>query len=81
MKITTSQLIQIIADHGDEWGISIAPVAKLGFDRVLDGIEAQLNAVTLDEHTDPVRAVQDYFCDGAFDHAFDVAFANGEIDI
>ena len=79
MKLEISQLIQIIADHGDEWGISIVPVAKLGFDRVLEGIDAQRNAVTLDEHTDPVLAVQDYFCDGAFDHAFDVAFANGEI--
>ncbi len=85
MKITKEKLYNFLAEHGEEVGASEKSIEFVGLDTVLKGINNQTKAKTsamygataiLEEHTDAEEALWDYFCDGAFDYAFDKAFFN-----
>lgn len=85
MKVTKEDLIQFLAKHGAELDLSINGIQFVGLETVLVGINQQMVARTavmqdataiLNEHTDAEEAMFDYFCDGAFDSAFDRAFFN-----
>lgn len=85
MKITKEELYDFLAEHGEEVGASKKSVEFVGLETVLKGINNQMKAKTafmygatavLKEHTDAEEALWDYFCDGAFDYAFDKAFLN-----
>lgn len=75
-SVSFQQLMQFVADYGEAYGIDAKVIAYVGVDEVLSGINAQLDSVTMEVNQDPVARMHDYFGDGAFDHAFDVAWAN-----
>lgn len=84
MKITKEELYAFLAEHGEEVGASEKSVEFVGLETVLKGINSQMKAKTsfsvgatavLEEHNDAEEALWDYFCDGAFDSAFDRAFS------
>lgn len=85
MKITKEELYAFLAEHGEEVGASEKSIEFVGLDTVLKGINNQMKAKTaamygaspiLEESNNAEEAMYDYFCDGAFDYAFDKAFLN-----
>lgn len=78
MEVTFEQLMQAVNDH-PEWEVKMDSLQMVGVDRVLWEISQQLNSSTLEQHTDPVAAMQDYFCDGAFSNLVDAVWS-GLID-
>lgn len=75
-SVSFQQLVQFIADYGKDYGIDVKSIAYVGVSTVLEGINSQLDSVSMEGNQDPVARMHDYFGDGAFDHAFDVAWAN-----
>lgn len=75
-SVSFQQLVQFIEDYGKDYGIDVKSIAYVGVCTVLAGINSQLDSVTMEVNQDPVARMHDYFGDGAFDHAFDVAWAN-----
>lgn len=44
MEVTFEKMIQFVADHGGDYGLTMADIEFVGVKRVLDGIAAQCDA-------------------------------------
>ena len=77
MKATVDQLISFVIANGAELGVTFADIELVGVEYVLGHVERQLDAATLDEHTNVEDALWDYFCDGAWSVDYDRAFVRG----
>lgn len=77
MKATVDQLIGFVVTNGADLGVTFADIELVGVDYVLGHVEHQLDAATLDEHTNVEDALWDYFCDGAWSVDYDRAFVRG----
>lgn len=80
MKVTVEEMVQFVADHGDDYGLTMAEIEFVGVERVLDGIAAQCDArgsrmsgASFEgaPSYSAEQAMHDWFAE-SFGHAYDV---------
>lgn len=83
MKVTVEQLVDFIMTYGDEFGVTVKDIEFVGLDRVLSGIDHQVDPRMSKFHgalcecvpeTDPIQAMKDYFSE-SFDRDYDHVFS------
>ena len=72
MKVTKKQLIDFIAEYGDDYNTSMESIEFVGLDNVLQAIDLQYKPCTstmfgayaiLEPETDPEEAMHDFFAE------------------
>ena len=74
MQVNTEQLINWVLANGEDYGVSFKDIEFVGVDSVMRHINAQVDAVTLMPHTDPNKAMNDFFAE-SFGHLYDIAWS------
>ena len=83
MKVTVEQLVDFISKHGEDFNVTAKDIEFVGLDRVLSGIDHQVDSRMSKFHvawcecvpeTDPIQAMKDYFSE-SFDRDYDHVFS------